>query len=78
MGISNVWVFAEEVNGVASSASLELLTKARSLGTASAFVVGDGAAVAAKLGEFGAVKVYSTGDLGERCRVLPVQLRCRR
>ena len=64
MGISNVWVFAEEVNGVASSASLELLTKARSLGTASAFVVGDGAAVAARLGEFGAVRVYSTGDLG--------------
>jgi electron transfer flavoprotein alpha subunit len=64
MGISNVWVFAEEVNGVASSVSLELLTKARSLGTASAFVVGDGAAVAARLGEFGAVRVYSTGDLG--------------
>jgi electron transfer flavoprotein alpha subunit len=65
MGIDNIWVFAEAgPDGAASSGSLELLTKARSLGTVSAFVVGDGSGIAAKLGEYGAAKVYSTGDLG--------------
>jgi electron transfer flavoprotein alpha subunit len=63
MGIDNIWVFAEAVDGAPTSATLELLTKARSLGTASAFVVGDGESIAAALGEYGAVKVYSTGDL---------------
>ena len=65
MGIDNIWVFAQETNGAATSATLELLTKARSLGgTVSAFVVGDGAGIASQLGEYGAVKVYATGDLG--------------
>ena len=63
MSIDNIWVFAEGVDGAPTSATLELLTKARSLGTASAFVVGDGDAIASALGEFGAAKVYSTGDL---------------
>jgi len=64
MGIDNIWVFAEAAEGVPTSATLELLTKARSLGTASAFVVGDGASIAGVLAEHGATKVYSTGDLG--------------
>ena len=65
MGIDNIWVFAQEANGSPTSATLELLSKARSLGgTVSAFVVGDGSAIAAQLGEYGAAKVYSTGDLG--------------
>jgi electron transfer flavoprotein alpha subunit len=65
MGIDNIWVFGQEANGAPTSATLELLTKARSLGgTVSAFVIGDGAAIAATLGEYGAAKVYSTGDLG--------------
>jgi electron transfer flavoprotein alpha subunit len=65
MGISNIWVFAQEANGAPTSATLELLTKARSLGgSVSAFVVGDGSGIAAALGEYGAAKVYSTGDLG--------------
>jgi electron transfer flavoprotein alpha subunit len=65
MGIDNIWVFAQETNGAPTSATLELLTKARSLGgTVSAFVVGDAAGIAAQLGEYGAAKVYSTGDLG--------------
>ncbi|MAT06761.1 MAG: electron transfer flavoprotein subunit alpha [Acidimicrobiaceae bacterium] len=64
MGIDNIWVFAQETNGAATPATLELLTKARSLGgTVSAFVVGDGNAIASTLGEYGAAKVYSTGDL---------------
>ncbi|MEY2958468.1 MAG: electron transfer flavoprotein alpha subunit [Actinomycetota bacterium] len=65
MGIDNIWVFAQESAGVPTSATLELLTKARSLGgTVTAFVVGDGSGVAGALGEYGAAKVYSTGDLG--------------
>ncbi len=65
MAIDNVWVFAQESDGAPTSATLELLTKARSLGgTVSAFVVGDGSAIAATLGEYGAATVYSTGDLG--------------
>ncbi len=63
MGIDNIWVFAEGVDGAPTSATLELMAKARSLGTVSAFVVGDGESIAATLGEHGAAKVYSTGDL---------------
>lgn len=64
MGINNIWVFAQEVNGAPTPATLELLTKARGLGgTVSAFVVGDGAPIASALGEYGAAKVYSTGAL---------------
>jgi electron transfer flavoprotein alpha subunit len=65
MALSNIWVFAQGANGAPTSATLELLTKARSLGgTVAAFVVGDGAAIAPALGEYGAATVYSTGDLG--------------
>ena len=64
MGINNIWVFAQGAAGAPSSGTLELLSKAASLGgTVSAFVVGDGAALASALGEYGAAKVYSTGDL---------------
>ena len=64
MGIDNIWVFAQEANGAPTPATLELLTKARSLGgTVSAFVVGDGTAIASALGEYGAAKVYATGAL---------------
>jgi electron transfer flavoprotein alpha subunit len=65
MTINNIWVFAQEANGKPTSVSLELLSKARSLGGGvSAFVPGDASAIAAVLGEFGAEKVYSCGDLG--------------
>ena len=60
----NIWVFAQVSNGVPTSATLELLSKARTLGTVTAFVGGDGNGIAAALGEYGAVKVYATGDLG--------------
>ena len=63
MGIDNIWVFAEAVDGAPSSGTLELLTKARDLGTVSAFVAGDGESIASALGEYGAATVYSTGDL---------------
>ena len=61
--MANVWVFAQLGGDGVSTASLELLTKARSLGDVTAFVVGDASSVAAKLGEFGATKVYATGDV---------------
>ncbi|MEO5724978.1 MAG: electron transfer flavoprotein subunit alpha/FixB family protein, partial [Ilumatobacteraceae bacterium] len=59
----NVWVYAQESNGAPTTATLELLSKARSLGEVAAFVAGDASAVAAALGEYGATKVYATGDL---------------
>jgi len=59
MAINNIWVFAQVANGAPTSASLELVTKARSLGgSISVWVAGDGNAVAATLGEHGASKVY--------------------
>jgi electron transfer flavoprotein alpha subunit len=65
MAIGDVWVFAQGKDGAASSATLELLTKARSLGgNVTAFVAGDASSLAAQLGEYGAQKVYATGDLG--------------
>ena len=65
MSLNNIWVFAQGANGAPTSGTLELLTKARSLGgTVSAFVVGDGAAIAPALGEYGAATVYASGDLG--------------
>ena len=64
MAVNNIWVFAQINNGAPTSGTLELLTKARSLGaTVSAFMAGDGAAAAAALGAYGATKVYVTGDL---------------
>jgi electron transfer flavoprotein alpha subunit len=70
MPISNIWVFAQGAPdngaGVApTSTTLELLTKARSFGgSVTAFVPGDASAIAGALGEYGATKVYATGDLG--------------
>ena len=42
MAIDKIWVFAQEANGAPTTATLELLTKARSLGgSVAAFVVGE-------------------------------------
>jgi electron transfer flavoprotein alpha subunit len=60
----NIWVFSQEANGAPTTATLELLTKARELGDVTAFVGGDASAIAGALGEHGAAKVYATGDLG--------------
>jgi electron transfer flavoprotein alpha subunit len=68
MAIDTVWVFAQSDDGVPTTGTLELLTKARSLGasTVAAFHAGgpDAAAAAAALGAHGAAKVYAPGDLG--------------
>ena len=64
MTLNNVWVFAQVANGAPTTGTLELLTKARSIGSnVTAFLGGDASAVAGALGEFGATKVYATGDL---------------
>jgi electron transfer flavoprotein alpha subunit len=65
MALNQIWVFAQESDGAPTSGTLELLTKARSLGgSVSAFVGGSADAIAAALGEHGATRVYETGDLG--------------
>jgi electron transfer flavoprotein alpha subunit len=56
-------VFAQVAAGEPTTGTLELLTKARSLGTTTAFVAGDAAGAEAALGDHGAAKVYATGDL---------------
>ncbi|HKA03976.1 MAG TPA: electron transfer flavoprotein subunit alpha/FixB family protein [Acidimicrobiales bacterium] len=65
MAIDTIWVFAQSSNGVPTTGTLELLTKARSLGGAvAAFHAGDDAdAIAGALGAHGASKLYTTGDL---------------
>lgn len=66
MAINNIWVFAQVANGAPTSGSLELITKARSLGaTVSVWVAGDGNAVAGPLGEYGASKIYGV-DYGSQ------------
>jgi electron transfer flavoprotein alpha subunit len=67
VAIDTIWVFSQSSKGAPTTGTLELLTKARSLGAANvaAFHVGaDAADVAGALGAHGATKVYSTGDLG--------------
>jgi len=68
MAIDIIWVFSQAADGAPTTGTLELLTKARSLGAGevAAFHVGDAGDVAAALGAHGAAKVYSTGDLGDR------------
>ena len=61
MGVSKIWVFAEADGDKPTSATLELLTKARELAdTVEAVYVGSNAdALAAGLGEHGATKVFA-------------------
>ncbi len=73
MTLTKIWVLAEAADGKVSNTTLELLTKARSLGdTVEAVYGGDASAIAAELGEYGATKVYATGDLGNSLLGVPV------
>ncbi|MDX2381616.1 MAG: electron transfer flavoprotein subunit alpha/FixB family protein [Acidimicrobiia bacterium] len=64
MGIDNIWVFAQAIDGEPTTGTLELLTKARELGgSVAAFVGGDAAGAEAALGDHGAATVFATGDL---------------
>lgn len=61
--MAKIWVFAEVGPEGPTSASLELLTKARELGDVEAVALGPGAtAAAAALGEHGATTVYASDD----------------
>jgi electron transfer flavoprotein alpha subunit len=61
MALSKVWVFAEVEDGVATSATSELLTKAREIGETveAVLVASDASGVAPQLGEYGVAKVYA-------------------
>jgi electron transfer flavoprotein alpha subunit len=73
MAFDKVWVLAEVAEGKPTGSTLELLTKARELGsTVEAWVWGDGAAQAAAFGAHGAGKVYDVGDLGGALPGVPV------
>ena len=61
MAVSKIWVFAESDGDKPTSATLEILTKARELGDTveAVYVGGDADALAAGLGEYGATKVFA-------------------
>jgi electron transfer flavoprotein alpha subunit len=68
MAINTIWVYCEVANSKVTPLSLELLSKARSLGasTVDAIVAGDASSVASTLGSYGAATVHATGDLAGR------------
>ncbi len=67
MAIDSVWVFAQVSDGAPTSATLELLTKARSLtSSVTAFVAGSADGTPAALGAHGATAILETGDLSGR------------
>jgi electron transfer flavoprotein alpha subunit len=74
MALNTIWVYAEAADGKVSPLTLELLTKARSLGgtVEAVYAGGDADAVAGTLGAHGATKVHSTGDLGGSLAGVPV------
>jgi electron transfer flavoprotein alpha subunit len=73
MTLSKIWVYAEANDGNVTGTTLEILTKARELAdTVECVFAGDGDSVAAILGEYGASKVWATGDLSGRLVGVPV------
>ena len=74
MGLSKIWVLAEAVDGKVTPTTLEILTKARSLGDTVEAVYGgaDADAIAGELGAYGATTVHATGDLGGSLAGVPV------
>ncbi|MFA5774260.1 MAG: electron transfer flavoprotein subunit alpha/FixB family protein [Ilumatobacteraceae bacterium] len=64
MTIDNIWVFGQLANGAPTPGTLELLTKARSLASqVSVFLGSEVSSASESLGQYGASKVYATGDL---------------
>jgi electron transfer flavoprotein alpha subunit len=65
MALNRIWVLAEAAEGKVAPITLEMLTKARELGDTVEAVYGggDADAIAGTLGDYGASKVYATGDL---------------
>jgi electron transfer flavoprotein alpha subunit len=67
MALANVWVLAETDGDKVKTITLEMLAKARELGTeVTCIFAGDGDAIAAAVGAHGATKVLATGDIGSR------------
>jgi electron transfer flavoprotein alpha subunit len=68
MALNTIWVYCEVANSKVTPLSLELLTKARSLGASSveAVLAGDASTVSSTLGAYGASTVHATGDLAGR------------
>ncbi|MGI8662524.1 MAG: electron transfer flavoprotein subunit alpha/FixB family protein [Acidimicrobiales bacterium] len=67
MALSKVWVLAETDGEKVKTITLEMLAKARELGTEITCVfAGDGEAIAATLGAHGATRVLATGDIGDK------------
>ena len=60
MAVGKVWVYAEVGDGKVTGATLELLTKAREIGSTveAIYAGGDADAVAATVGEYGATKLH--------------------
>ena len=59
MSISKIWVFAEATEGKVTTATLEILTKARELADTVEVVTAYGADVAEAAGAYGATKVFN-------------------
>ena len=73
MTLDRIWVFGEAGADGVATITLEMLAKAREVaGTVEVFLGSDGAAGAAELGDHGAARVYSTGDLGGRMQGVSV------
>jgi electron transfer flavoprotein alpha subunit len=64
MAVDKIWVIVERNGDTMTPASLELLTKARTLaGTVEAVTWGDAENIAAEVGSYGATAVHTVGDL---------------
>jgi electron transfer flavoprotein alpha subunit len=72
--IEKIWVLAERADGGPTSTTLELLTRARSMGTIlEAIAWGPGAAeLAGTLGDYGASTLYDVGDIADALPGVPV------
>jgi electron transfer flavoprotein alpha subunit len=65
MALSKIWVIVVRQGDKVAPLSLELLTKATSLGgTVEGVTYGDGEALAAEVGAFGGTVLHTVGDLG--------------
>jgi electron transfer flavoprotein alpha subunit len=73
MTLSTLWVVAEPSNGSLTTASLELLSHARTYGaTVAAITWGEGSGLAAQAGEYGATTLFDVGSLGGALPGAPV------
>jgi electron transfer flavoprotein alpha subunit len=67
MALSKVWVLAETDGDKVKTITLEMLAKAREIGSeVTCIFAGDGEKVAATVGAHGATKVLATGDIGDK------------